>query len=202
VGSTARLACWCSAKNCNCSRYKSLNDMTHTTQSNNDLLLTVTVKPNLPGTNVVLVKAVSTRRPPLAEVASVALSVAGADGQTLSTPLDPVASGAFQASVSTLDRGGTWDLYVDVERPGLPGTTASFGWTVKDGTAARPELISNSPLGAPLTTGAAAVGLIVLGTVVVMWLRRRAPEPSRTRGTHGTSTASVPEASLSPGGSP
>jgi len=167
-----------------------------------DLLLTVTVKPNLPGTNVVLVKAVSTQRPAPAEVASVVLTIEGVNGQTLSTPLDPVGSEGFQAGVNVLDRGGPWDLSVDVERPGLPGTTASFGWTVKDGTAARPELISNSPLGAPLTTGAAAVGLIVLGTVVVMWLRRRAPEPSRTRGTHGTSTASVPEASLSPGGSP
>jgi copper transport protein len=145
-----------------------------------DLVVTVSVRPNRPGPNVFEVLVAETTRPPLAEVREVRLRFVAADGRVrTSPPLVRVEPGRFRLGGDELDAAGDWRIEVVVERPGLPTAVTGFGWTL--GAAAGHRIIvSDAPLG-PALTVAAAVALGALALVLIVWLalRRRPTVPDR-----------------------
>ena len=134
-----------------------------------DLLITTSVRPNRPGTNVVSVLAVSARRPPPAPVHDVSLSLD--DGRTVA--LAAVAPGRFVGSVE-LERSGGRRATVALVRGGRR-VRVPVRWAVAAPDPARPVVHSARRL-APLTDrAAAALVLLALATA----LAARAVRPSR-----------------------
>jgi len=165
-----------------------------------DVLVTLTVKPNLPGPNVMLVRAVTIRRPALADIGSVILTVQGEGEASVSLPMEQLAPGNFQTGGEQLDRTGGWNLGVVLERPGIGETTVPFAWTVGGGKVAREPIISDKPLAPVLTVAAATTGLILLLTIGRTVWKSRAPDRRRpTRPEHGPVGYTVEEAPVSSG---
>jgi copper transport protein len=130
-------------------------------QSVDDLMVTLSVKPNRPGPNVFTVFAASTRRPPPAEIMRVILRFTSpnADVGRVSAIATAIERDRFQVGGSYLSLAGPWRIDVVVRRKGVEDSIAPFGWTVAPPGALRPVVISKTPLG-PMLTGA-AVGMLV-----------------------------------------
>jgi copper transport protein len=143
-------------------------------QQLNDLLVSLSVSPNLPGNNVAVADVVSTRRPAPAPVSSVTMILRSADGSSVVTsPMPAIASGRYQVGGDGFDRPGTWDLDIVVHRDGIPDTVASFAWRVGDGSPVRAPVFSTRSLASSFTVAGIAV-LMMLGLVVPVLLRLRA----------------------------
>jgi copper transport protein len=140
-----------------------------------DVLVTVTPRPNRPGANVVTVLAVSSRRPPPAPIDAVTLSIGGRP---------PVALHALAP--------GRWSGGADLVRPGRSRMTilvrrgrrrlwGSLPWTIAPADAARPVVVSARRL-APTAN---AAGLLVAlaaaagGLAIALATARRRSRPSR-----------------------
>lgn len=140
-----------------------------------DLQIGLSVKPNRPGTNLIEVKTVSTRRPAPAPITAVTVTY----GHSASTP--PVRQ--LQAVTSPAQPLGTYDVgsveltpgdaffRVAVERRGLPTEFLDLNWQVGGPVVARhPTVISNQPL-APLVDLAAV--MLALAAAGFVYLRMR-----------------------------
>ena len=149
------------------------------TRSVDDLLVTMSVKPNRPGENVFDVFAVSTRRPPPAEIDQVTLrfSRPATGAEIVSGPLKEVEPGRYRLGGRYLSLQGSWQIGVLVRRSGFADRTAQFAWTVASPGSPRPVVISDRPLGPLLTRAAAVILLLVL--LAAIWIsplpRRVAP---------------------------
>lgn len=135
------------------------------TQSVNDLLINLAIRPNKPGPNIVTVGAFSTRRPAPAEILRVLVRLKYQEKdlglQTLIA--EPAGENQYRLNSSALSLAGRWQVEVVVRRAGLADSVANFDWRVEPlaiSTSPRPVLISNAPLAPGLT--ALAVGLIVV----------------------------------------
>ena len=144
-----------------------------------DLLLSVAVEPNRPGQNFVTVGAISTRRPALAPIGAVTVSLTRPGSPTRSVTLAAIESDQWQG-VTKLP-AGTVRIGVAVTRPGLPAVTATTVRTVKVG----PAPVATAPVQAaergimqrPLepVLGKVAIGgaaLLVLILLARLWLSR------------------------------
>jgi copper transport protein len=125
-----------------------------------DLLVSVAVRPNRPGANIVTVDAVSSRRPPPAPIDGV---VAG------TARLRELQPGRYVGGLQ-LEQSGRDGLTVVVQRAGRR-LTAPFAWTVSAPDPAQPVVVSSRPL-APLLHSTAAL-LLLASALSAVWLTRR-----------------------------
>lgn len=145
-----------------------------------DMVVTLTATPNLPGDNVLVVYAASTVRPAIASIDRVLVRIARpADGiDRVTEQMEEVEPGRFRLGGSELARPGAWVIDVVVRRRGLPDVVATFDWTVSTpGSAGAPSL--DDPL-EPVTATAAVMLLLGLAAVVLWQVWRpegHPPEP-------------------------
>jgi copper transport protein len=140
-------------------------------QTVDDLFITLTVKPNQPGQNVISVRAVSQRKPAPAEILRVILRL-GFQEQDLgvvSVDTEQVEPGYYLIGGSQLNLAGPWQIDVVVRRDGLEDGVAHFDWTVASKDVRRPVLLSNYPWQPVLTFMAAFLILIFLSIIIVSW---------------------------------
>jgi copper transport protein len=140
-----------------------------------DLLVRVSLRPNLPGTNIVEVTAVSRRRPAPAPVGTIRLTLSGPASKAQAFELTPGNGGTTAPQALTIEAPGTLGMEISVDRPGQAATLAGLSWTVGSPLVPRhPTVVSTQPI-APITGAlAAALGLaLVIGVVVAVQRARR-----------------------------
>jgi copper transport protein len=129
-----------------------------------DVLLTATARPNRPGTNLLTVMAVSSRRPAPAPIDGVKVRIAGArDGSSArrDVTLHETSPGRYSGG-ARLSHDGRWRMTVVATRGG-ERIAAGFDWSVRPADPARPVVYSARPL-APLIDRAALVLALLLVT--------------------------------------
>jgi copper transport protein len=146
--------------------------------SADDLLVSVSVKPNRPGPNIFEVGAVSTRRPAPAAIDRVRLRFTGRQGSVTSPPLTEIEPGRYRSSGRYLYESGAWRIEALVDRAGLGERRARFEWAVAPSGNPQPVLVSRRPL-EPILTRAAAVLFLGLVVTCAWYLLRRLPQGRR-----------------------
>jgi copper transport protein len=146
-----------------------------------DLLVSLSVKPNRPGSNVFEARAVSTRRPAPGEIEQVKLRFTSSEGSVVSPPLEEVEPGRYRLGGDYLSSAGPWRIEALVERTGLQASQVGFDWTVASPVPPREVLVSDRPL-EPLLLRAAGVLLLAFVLVAAAVLLVRRPPGSRRRG--------------------
>jgi len=144
-------------------------------QTIDDMLVTFSARPNRPGQNVFMVRAVSVRRPPPAEIMRVILRFTFLEQEVGRTSVDAVEiePGLYQVGGNYLSLAGAWQVEVVVRRRGIEDSVARFNWLVAPPGPPRPLLLSRQPLEPVLTIAAAITGLIPLVMAGVWWRRKR-----------------------------
>lgn len=166
------------------------------TQSVDDLVVTFAAKPNQPGQNVFTVRAVSTRRPPPAEIMRVILrfTFLGQETGRVSADAREIEPGFYQVGGGYLSLTGPWQIDVVVRRKGIEDSVAPFDWTVPPPGPSRRAILSSRPLEPLLTVVAALIILLIPSVMAGAWLMRgQFTEPIRNwhqtqvsgRGFHG-----------------
>jgi len=155
-------------------------------QSVDDVVITLSVKPNRPGQNVFTVFAASTRRPPPAEISRVIVRFEYLDQDLgrVSARAQEVEPGRFLIGGNYLSLAGPWQIDVVVRRQGFEDSAARFNWMVAPPGESRPVIVSKRPIEAPLTMVAAGTILVVLLVTAGVWLGRTgflAPIRSRSQ---------------------
>lgn len=143
-------------------------------QSVDDVVVTLSAKPNRPGQNVFTVFARSTRRPPPAEIGRVVIrfTYLDQDSGRVSATAEEVEPGRFMLAGNYLSLAGPWQIDVVVRRQGLEDRVARFDWLVAPPGESRPVVVSKHPLESLLTMAAAGIILVVLLVVVGVRLVR------------------------------
>ena len=133
-------------------------------QTVDDLVINLAIKPNLPGQNVLDIRAVSTRRPPPAEIARVLVRLQYQDQDFGLVTMETTAMepGRYLLGGDQLNLSGAWQVAVVVRRLGLEDSVATFDWVVGDGRPVRPVLVSNRAWQSLLTVAAAFVLLLLV----------------------------------------
>ncbi len=173
-----------------------------------DLQEELTLRPNLPGPNVAVVRVADSRRPSPGPVASVAVGIVDASGRTTLVPATRLGDGRWSAPVR-LAQWGPSSVRTVVLRRGVAGsTTGDLDWTVASPPGTPGTLLSRAPLAAPLQAAAAALaGLVALGLLLA--LRRAARlhaaersllERALTASRPSTATVASPGVTVVPGG--
>jgi copper transport protein len=140
-----------------------------------DVVLTSTIRPNRPGTNVVRVVAASTIRPAPAPIESVVLHAPGRGGTAIA--LRPLGREQGWFGTVQLARSGETRLGLVVRR-GAASLSASFGWRVEPADPAHSVAVSSRKL-APLLDRAALVLVAALGIGVAIFFAARTSKTSR-----------------------
>ncbi len=148
-----------------------------------DLQETVSLSPNRPGANVLLVDVFDTRRPSPGPVREVLVTLLGAGGPGEAHRATRLADGRWSLGARVAEPGSL-RVQVLVRRGGLPDATRSFAWTVGGGqVSSRVAMVSAAPLGGLLE----GVAKALLGLVLALWLlvplclRRRTRRRTRRR---------------------
>ena len=146
-------------------------------QTVDDVVVTMLVKPNRPGQNVFTVFAASTRRPPPAEILRVMVrfTFRGQDMGRVSTSAEEVERGRYMVGGNYLSLAGPWQIDVVVRRKGVEDSVAHFNWLVAPPGESRPVLISKNRLEPLLTIVAAAIIMVILLVVAGVWLGHSRP---------------------------
>jgi len=141
-------------------------------QTVDDVVVTLSVKPNRPGPNVFTVVTASTRRPPPADIMRVILRFTpqNVDRGWVSAVAQPVERDRFQVGGHSLSLAGPWRVDVVVRRKGVADSIAQFDWIVAPPGALRPVVISKAPLASMFTVAAAGTLVTVLLLAVLAWL--------------------------------
>ena len=149
------------------------------TRTVDDLLVSVSVKPNRPGSNVFEVLAASTRRPPPAGIGQVTLRLTSPEGsRSVTTPaMSPVDPGRYRLAGDFLSEPGRWRLEAVIERPGLGASVAPFDWSVGGAGPSR-GVVSDAPLEPVLTRASAALLLMLAAGFAWLLLRHGPPAAS------------------------
>lgn len=142
-----------------------------------DLQEQVSISPNLPGPSVVLVGVYDTRRPALAPVREVLVSLLDPSGRGEPKRAEHLSNGQWSLSTRLVDPGPI-QVEVLVRRGGLPDATRSFSWTIGGAQVhTRAAVISTAPVGGFLEAAAVILLCLVLAAsglwVLVPFLRRR-----------------------------
>lgn len=138
-----------------------------------DLVVSLSVRPNVPGENVVEALVASERRPEPAEVGDVTLRVTGADGAMAQEAMTEVAPGRYRVGVDLFEAPGRWTVDLMVEREGLDAAVAGFDWRIGGAGGS----IQGSPLEGPLTAAAAVILLMTAAATALLVSPRRKPGP-------------------------
>lgn len=156
---------------------------TSLSQSVDDLLVTFSAQPNQPGQNLFTVRAVSTRRPPPAEIIRVIVRFIYLDREIgrATADAEPAEAGIYRLSGDYLSLAGRWQIEVVVRRGGLPDSTARFDWYVAAPGTRRPLILSNRPLEPMLSiAGAVLAAATLIAWAAFLW-RRGAQAQKRAR---------------------
>ncbi len=137
-----------------------------------DLLISLSVKPNRPGDNFIYIDVYDTRRPAPAPVSQVLahFSAPGEASNGLTVIADPLSSGHYQVSGMTLNTAGPWKISIQVQRAGMPDAKLNVPWIVLPDAAAyaqHPVVISQQPL-APATNMISLALFIVLVSALII----------------------------------
>jgi copper transport protein len=129
-----------------------------------DLQETLSIRPNRPGPNVVLVDVFNTRRPAPSPVRQVVVSLTSASGQEgPSLRAEPLPDGRWSVNTDLASTGAV-RVHVTAMRRGLPDTTTTYGWTVGGAPSpTRPAVVSTAPVGPLLRLAAVLLALALLG---------------------------------------
>ena len=116
-------------------------------QTVDDMLITLLVKPNIPGVNVFTIRAISQRRPAPYEVLRVILRMTYQDepSGTTSTDAQEIEPGLYQLGGSYFGLPGHWLVEVAVRRKGVEDSVARFNWQVNPPANSRVVVISDKP---------------------------------------------------------
>jgi copper transport protein len=145
-----------------------------------DLQQTLSIRPNQPGRNVVVLEIFDTRRPAPGPIVGVLVQVRESDGRTVG----PVAAqslpdGRWTAPIE-LAQSGRSAVQVTVRRAGLAEVTSRFDWQVRSApVSTRPTVISTAPIRRPLQRLGLALMILVIGCAAVATyrsLRRANPQ--------------------------
>jgi copper transport protein len=145
------------------------------TQSVEDMIISFSSKPNLPGQNIFLVRATSHRRPAPAEVAKVILrfTYLEEDLGTISVDAQEIDETAFRLGGGYFSLPGRWHVDVAVRRLGVEDSIGSFEWIVPPSAEPQPVVLSDQPLQPVfLPLGFAGISL-VLFAIFLVWRRKR-----------------------------
>jgi copper transport protein len=136
-------------------------------QTVDDVVVTLLVKPNRPGQNVFTVFAASTRRPPPAEILRVIarFTFLGQDMGRVSARTEEVEPGRYLVGGNYLSLAGPWQIDVVVRRKGIEDSVAHFNWLVAPPGQSRPVIISKYRL-EPLLTILAAMAILLILLIV------------------------------------
>lgn len=140
-----------------------------------DLLVTLDIKPNRPGPNVITVHVANTRKPAPAPLVRT-LAQFTLPGAALTTPVlaaTEVEPGLYQFGGDYLSRAGDWQVTIAVQRQGRPDSITHFTWKVGPDITPRPVVFSNRPLEPILTLLVGVLGLAVGLGLLGLWLKRR-----------------------------
>jgi copper transport protein len=149
----------------------------------NDLLVKLSVKPNVPGKNLLSIAPVSTRRPSPGVVTGAMVKVGGSDGDTTTIELAPGVDGEFRLGWE-IDRSGPLPIEARLARDGLPDVVARFTWVVGDGSPTTPSVYSSRALG-PILRQASVLVLSVTGVGAAWCWRARRRTRRRAASTRG-----------------
>ena len=153
-----------------------------------DLVLSVAVEPNRPGTNFVTVDVADTRRPAPAPIRAVTLSLSGPSAAR-SIALKRI--GADQWQAVTRLRPGKVRIGIAVERPPLPDATTTTGWAVSSRSLPPATRVAQAPESGimerplepilkPIAIGGAALLLLLFFIARIWRSRTSAPRPGAT----------------------
>jgi methionine-rich copper-binding protein CopC len=138
-----------------------------------DLLLTLSVRPNLPGQNFAILTADNTRRPAPAPIERVLvrfsrpgetrpqLAIAGAGDNRFQVPMGDLAA-------------GEWQIDLTVQRQHLPDAVASVPWSVPSA-----EHAAGAPTPAALAGAGALAACLTAGAAALLLRRRRRADDTR-----------------------
>lgn len=148
-----------------------------------DLYVSLAIKPNRPGANIINILSSSSRRPAPAEVLRVIVKMTylEQDFGAISTDALPSGLDAYRASLDSLTQPGRWKIDVVVRRKGIPDSVASFTWTVLPLGDLRPTLVSRSPWKDALSILAALLALLVAALFGAAWFQKRTPHRTALR---------------------
>jgi copper transport protein len=138
-----------------------------------DLQQTLSIQPNLPGRNVVVLGVFDTRRPAPGAIVSVQVVITDSAG----VPAAPITAQALPdrtwSAPVQLTASGRSTVAVTVLRAGLPPVHSVFEWTVRPNPQSRSAVIlSNTPIRSPLQK-LAIVALCLAATAGLIGWRRR-----------------------------
>lgn len=139
------------------------------TQSVEDMIISFSSKPNLPGQNIFVVRATSHRRPAPAEVAKVILrfTYLEEDLGTVSVDAQEIEATSFRLGGGYFSLPGRWHVAVAVRRLGVEDSIGSFEWIVPPTAEPEPVVVSDQPLRPILLPlGFAGMGLLLLGLLL------------------------------------
>jgi copper transport protein len=145
----------------------------------NDLFVTLTIKPNRPGTNVILINVANTRRPPPAEILRVIVRMTylekdvGVISQDAELTGTLAANDSYRLATRSLTQPGHWAIDVIVRRKGLPDSQLTVPWTVLAVEDTGPVRISRSRWQNTLVAVALGLGLVVILLALLIWRRER-----------------------------
>ena len=143
-------------------------------QTVDDMFITLAANPNRAGQNIFTVRAVSTRRPPPAEIVRVILRFTYLDEDLglASVDMDTFEPDLYLLSGNQLYLAGNWQIDVVVRRQGIEDSVAQFKWIVPQANPQQPAIISDQPWESLLTMVTALL-LLVMGTVVLWYFIRQ-----------------------------
>ncbi|MCA9899954.1 MAG: copper resistance protein CopC/CopD [Anaerolineales bacterium] len=145
------------------------------TQSVEDMIISFSSKPNLPGQNIFVVRATSHRRPAPAEVAKVILrfTYLEEDLGTVSVDAQEINETSYRLGGGYFSLPGRWHVDVAVRRLGVEDSIGSFEWIVPPTSEPEPVVLSDQrlqPILLPL--GFAGMSLMLLAGLV-LWRRKQ-----------------------------
>ncbi len=144
------------------------------TQSVEDMIISFSSKPNLPGQNIFLVRAASHRRPAPAEVAKVILRFRylEEDLDTISVEAQEIDETAFRLGGGYFSLPGRWHVDVVVRRLGVEDSIGSFEWIVPPTAEPEPVVLSDQPL-RPILLPLGFAGIGFLAFAIFLFRRRK-----------------------------
>lgn len=145
-----------------------------------DLLIDLSIKPNVPGPNLVTVRVLDTRRPASAPIAHVDVRLVDRSGQTIATfAFTGSDDGVYVGATNDLVRPEALSVNVEVQRQGLPTASARAGWTVDRPGAGEITPVMLAARVSAVTTPAAIVVGVAAMVATLGWAVRRRRRPGR-----------------------
>jgi copper transport protein len=152
------------------------------TRTSDDLLLTLSAKPNQPGRNLFTLLAATTRRPPPGRIVGVRMSLRAAGVAGVTKSMREIEPGRY-AVVADVPQPGSWQIDAIVQRTGSTSRSAAFAWAIGPERTLGVTVSDRRlrPLLSPLSA-AAAIGLLLVAiSLLVRRHIRPRGGPARTR---------------------